>query len=75
LTVFGLELGKVKRRSVRLPDPINLTLELLDDRWSLLILRNIIFAGVPDSETTLTPANRDPVVATSGTPSSAHAKC
>ena len=34
------------RKGHRSGCPINLTLELLGDRWSLLILRDIIFGGV-----------------------------
>ncbi len=32
-------------RSERSGCPINLALEVLGDRWSLLILRDVIFAG------------------------------
>src|SRR5271156_6893648 len=43
--------NRVLRKSYRMRDahrsgcPINLTLELLGDRWSLLILRDIVFGG------------------------------
>src|SRR5271156_2949194 len=43
--------NRVLRKSYRMRDahrsgcPINLTLEVLGDRWSLLILRDMIFGG------------------------------
>ena len=44
LKATGLEVGAV-RKDVRSRCPVNLSLEIFGDRWTLLVLRDIIFGG------------------------------
>src|ERR687888_28064 len=44
MNATGLEVGAV-RKDVRSGCPVNLSLEIFGDRWTLLVLRDIIFGG------------------------------